>query len=320
MLFKKRLIPLILIFALLALPLASCKKNGANEKTLDDTFMKYRADGLSSWVDVAAMYNGFENPIDYKNFDNVAAGYADSGSPAAMARYLLIAGIAVNIGANTDSFEYYEEFKTKLVPVFDNFNAPETIETYVIAYAALKSAKAEFSDQGFISYLNEIRKDDGSYHSKNETDPHDPDTTARLMPLLTVLAPGDSGIGGSIYATMAYLDGLADEDGAYKGAAGTPSLTSTALALSAKIAFNSYMQNGQTVNANSAFKPFKDEAQPFYKETPDGGEDQQATSYALLTLYDARENTTFWQTFINPPAETETAADDSEEVSEEISE
>ena len=214
--------------------------SGDPDVILSNILANYRKNGMTSWWEIVAVYNANENPLDYKGFADVRDSLANAkDTNAAMASYVIVANIALAIGADEMYFEKYGEYKSRLKDLLENPTDDYTLNDYIFGYLALKTSgmSLEELDQGrFWSYLNASQKADGGFAVSGNSG--DADMTAFAVQAMKLLYRNDDPNINPDMDTMPmtnavkFLEDNIGENGAFSSF-GSDNANSTAVAFSA---------------------------------------------------------------------------------------
>lgn len=294
----KSKVPIYLLLASILLTFTSCGKS----TKMDENYLKniteyYRENGMTSWWEVLAVYNADENPIDYKGFDDITAKLAEGGTTSNMATYLIVAGVAADIGADIGYFEEVETFGAKLKAKIEACDGSEPINMYAFIYYGLKACNIEFSGETFISYLQSKQCADGGFTYSGDSG--DIDLTSQILPILRLYAkpelsrtmPEDE----MYFNALHFIENNIQDDGTFESY-GSKNANSTATALSALILSENIEIVEKAKNGLSTFTVKSADGFAFKQ----GGErDVMATYQAAIALGDYNKKTCLFYEILN---------------------
>lgn len=289
---KKKTTAFILL-ACIFLTLVSCGKTAE----MDDNYLKniteyYREKGMTSWWEILAVYNADMNPLDYKGFDDITAKLADGGTTAGMASYLIVSGVAADIGADIGYFEDVETFAPKLKEKIEACDGSEPINLYAFMYYGLKACNIEFSDDAFVSYLQSQQCADGGFTYSGESG--DIDLTAQILPILRYGNATASGENYSVITDMyakasSFISNNIEEDGTFQSY-GAKNANTTASALSALIC--SHDGNSEIIEkAKEGLATFTVKSADGFAYQQGDKRDEMATYQGAIALGDYKKKT-----------------------------
>jgi hypothetical protein len=289
----KKIILFICIYAVLFF--ASCASGDGYDYDYDsddpdvilsNILKSYRDNGMSSWWEVVAVYNAGENPLDYNGFDYVYNSLSQTlATNTNMASYVIVANIALAIGADEMYFSNYRDYKSKLKELLENPTDGYTLNDYIFGYLALKTSGTEFNEMPFFNLLIESQKPDGGFALTGGTG--DVDMTAfalQAMQLLYTDAAFQSASPGDV---LRFLESSISGNGTFSSF-GSENSSSTAVALSALDA-EDYRQK-----AFGGLMLFKAAGYPGFSHLQGGRPDSLSTAQAAIALSDFKNNSTVW--------------------------
>jgi hypothetical protein len=260
------------------------------EIILANIVRSYRENGISSWWEIAALYNAGENPLDFPGFGAVLDAISGENY-LSMASYVIAVNTALAVGSHAEYYEHYEEYKQKLTEFLANPDGDLTVNNHIFAYLALKTSGTEFDEEPFAAHLISEQKPDGGFAVFGNSG--DTDMTAFAATAL-LLHNEETGTYSVVrppllaysYA-MAFLLENIGENGAFTSF-GSQNANSTAVAMSALIG---------AVNENIALDSlaiFKLPDAPGYSFLEGGRPDALATAQAAIALADLINGQSFW--------------------------
>ena len=303
----KKLISVVLIISLILCLFTSCKKDSTDitdEKTsgeLSDILEKYKTNGLSLWWEAVAVYNAGENPAEYKGFKELYLSL-EGKTNLDMAKYVIVANIAIIKGANPKDFAKYEEYKSNLKNLLENVTGDYPLNDYIFGYYALRSSVVYFDSKSIISYFYEAQKSDGGFALSSSTESSDVDITAFAIPALklahdNLLANYDIEHYPPAIAVR-FLESQINENGTFSSY-GIENSNSTACALSALIMYYKDDANETVKKAADGLKLFTAKKGVGYSYLMDGDVNALATAQAAIALGDLENKTSVWEKLYN---------------------
>ena len=305
--YKLKYISIILSLSFILCAILSCGTDSVDmspDKILSDIIKSYQTNGMTSWWEIAAVYNAGENPTHYVGFDEILNSL-DGSTILKTASYVTVVNIAVATSTNADEeykqyFSEYEPYKAQLKDFLENPSADNTINNYIYAYYALKCSGMIFDETAFVEYMVSAQKDDGGYSLSGNTG--DVDVTAAAIQALQLLASYNSSVGvkKTFDGAVIFLETNINENGTFSSY-DTENANSTACAISALISCtneDAYSTENQTLkNAIDGLAVFKmpKETGYSYKEG-DKNNNPLATAQAAIALSDVKNKTSVWET------------------------
>jgi hypothetical protein len=297
-----------------------------NNTYLKEILADYRKNGVQSRQDILAVYNADENPLDYKNFDEVLAvhggfEYEDKdgneieiGSEvtyANMTDYCIITDIAVIIGADEGYFGSYKPYLRELKELVENMSSSReevAIDTYCFAYYALKGANIAFDESKFVEYIKANQKADGGFALSGSTG--DIDITAQVFTALVYLSGiEDFNMLDCCNEAAKYIGGKENDDSTFSNSKGERNSVSTAYVLDGETAFLYQTYGDGNLSANNvrdALALFKAKKETGYSYLSNKNKsDADATSAAAIAISSVKNKMSVWSKLMEEAKETE---------------
>jgi len=259
---------------------------------LSNILAGYRTNGMTSWWEVVAVYNAGENPLDYKGFADVLDSLANArDTNTAMASYVIVANIALVIGADEMYFEKYGEYKSRLKDLLENPTDDYTLNDYIFGYFALKTSGMEFDEMRFYNYFADSQKSDGGFALMGNSG--DADMTAFAIQALKLLYRNDDpnidpdSDTWPLVNAIKFLEDNISDDGTFSSF-GSENANSTAVALSA-------LDGEHRQRAFDALALFKVKGEAGYSFLQGGRSDAKATAQVAIALGDFKNNMSVWE-------------------------
>ena len=267
------------------------------DEILREILKNYRTNGMTSWWEIAAVYNADENPLDYKGFDDVLASL-EGETNLKMAAYVIVTNIAVVIGAQEHYFEYYEEYKNKLKNLLENPTGDYPLNDYIFAFYALRCSGTDFDHGEFHQYIRGAQKADGGFALSASQETGDADVTAFVISALQLIYRNDDpGMRVAydrsiITPALEFLKNNINENGTLSSY-GNENAESTACALSALIDWGMDDEAMQILSDGLALFKVKNENK--YSHLKGGKADPLATAQTAIALGCLKNKTSFWE-------------------------
>jgi len=297
---KLKILSILLSLSIILCFFASCNADliGGENASLDDILKNYRTKGIVVWWEILAIYNAGENPMDYKGFEQIYLSL-EGDDYLKTAAYVIVADIAVKIGADEGYFEKYGEYKTKLKNFLENPSEQYTLYEYIYAYYGLKCSGTVFDQTPLLDYFIKEQKSDGGFALFGNVS--DADMTALVIPVLQLLYTNPSGMYfdtdiSPLTNAVKFLESQIGENGMFSYS-GEDNANSTACALTALVGY--YKDDG---NANEIIKKASDGLSLFrvnkkaeYAYLKNGKADILATAQAAIALGDLKNKMSVWE-------------------------
>ena len=300
-------------------PSCSSNSGSAANADLSDILKTYRDNGMTSWWEIAAVYNAGGNPLDsgaYKGFDEILASL-EGTSNIKMASYVIAADIAVVIiNADEGYFEKYGEYKSKLKDLLENPSEDINLNDYIFAYYALKCSGTPFDPSEFYIYLESVQKSDGGFALSG--DKGDVDMTAFVIQALKLYykanPPGDDvDLDKSMLINaVKFLESKIKPNGVFTSSFNNQedeNANSTAVALSALISYygddesSDSNSNGIIKKASDGLALFRVKNEAGYMYLKGGKTDALATAQAAISLGDLKNKKSVWESLYDESLE-----------------
>ena len=268
---------------------------------LTDILKSYRDGGMTSWWQIAAVYNANENPLDYKGFDDVLTSL-EGDTNIKMASYVIVVDIAAVIGADPGYYEKYEEYKAKLKNLLENPAAGVSLNDYIFGYYALKCSGMSFNQTPLTNYLLDAPKSDGGFALSGDVG--DVDMTAIAVPVLKLLALNQNiDVKTNLDNAVKFLENSVSPDGTFLSiiANQAENSNSTSVALSALVCYygDDGSSNDTIKKIRSGLDIFKVKDDAGYSYLKGGSNNMLATAQAAVALGDVKNKTSVWEKLYN---------------------